>query len=101
MNIIALHYPLERRVFTGVFAVLLVLVFSYVYLVASTVLHVTARKNAEYNIQTESAKVATLEAQYLASSNQVAPEAFALTPVENKVYVYVNPERTLTLYDAR
>lgn len=99
MNILALNYPLERRLFTGVFCVLLILLLSYVYLVASTVLHVTARKNAEYSIQSESAKVAALEAAYLAKSRTLSFEEFALVEVENKAYVYLNPERTLTLYD--
>ena len=101
MKFLALTYPLERKTFITLAVIAGVCVIAYIYFVASTIFHVTARKDAEYALQVQSALVADLEAQYLSQQQMIArnSDMLELQQIQAKSYVSLAPDRRLTLYD--
>lgn len=101
-NVLAITHPLERRVCLTLAIAFFVLLIAYTYLISATVFHVTARKSTEYQNQVIAARVADLEATFLVQSDAIAESAterFGLSPVQEKRFVRIAPDRTLTLYD--
>ena len=101
-KVLAITHPTEKRILATLAVAFLVLVLAYVYLVAATVFHVTARKNIQYQAQIRAAYVADLEAEFLNKSTLIARSTHTvsdLSPVKEKHFVRITPGRTLTLYD--
>lgn len=101
-TVLAITHPYERRIVLGLTALFFILLIAYTYFISATVFHVTARKSVEYQNQIVAARVADLEATFLVKSDAItadAVEAFALQPVQEKRFVRIAPDRTLTLYD--
>ena len=101
-NVIAATHPIEKRVLMSLAVAFFVLLIAYTYLISATVFHVTARKSIEYQNQIVAAQVADLEATFLVKSDAITRNAthnFALTPIQEKRFVRIAPDRTLTLYD--
>lgn len=103
-TILAITHPTEKRILAGLAVLFFILVITYTYLIASTVFHVTARKNIQYQAQVRAAHVADLEATFLKESTKIARAAegaTSLSPIKEKHFVRIAPGRTLTLYDER
>lgn len=101
-KVLAITHPTEKKILATIAIAFFVLVLAYVYLVAATVFHVTARKNIQYQAQVKAAHVADLEAKFLEESSSIARSAYeksGLLPVKEKRFVRIAPGRTLTLYD--
>tara|TARA_B100000508_G_scaffold60333_1_gene47058 strand:+ start:106753 stop:107070 length:318 start_codon:yes stop_codon:yes gene_type:complete len=101
-KILAVTHPTEKRILASLAVAFFVLVVAYMYLVAATVFHVTARKNIQYQSQIRAAHVADLESEFLKESTSIARAARGesdLSPVKKKHFVRIAPGRTLTLYD--
>lgn len=84
------EFRYERAFLNSVFILLALFAVSYVYLVASSALHVIARNQAlQASIQYEST-VGELEREYFSLSGTITPsrgETLGLVPVERTQYV--------------
>jgi len=82
---------MERLLFRFLAAVLVGLIFAYVYFVSASVLNVVARKEALSNIASLGSSVALLERDYYAATAAITPstgENLGLTPISNTRYVH-------------
>ena|SRR3989338_78693 len=85
------EHPLEHTAFRIFSATLLVLVFSYIYLVGSSAFNVIARKEALAQSARVGASIGVSEREYFAASQKVTPEeglSLGLAPVAKTAYVY-------------
>ena len=88
---LAREFAIERRAFSILSTLLIVLIAAYLYFVASSILNVMGRADAERSIRSIESNVATLEQQYLALSNSVSTQTATeqgLAEVQNVSYVY-------------
>ncbi|RJR13667.1 hypothetical protein C4585_01695 [Candidatus Parcubacteria bacterium] len=88
---LAVEHPMERLLFRFLAAVLVGLIFAYVYFVSASVLNVVARKEALSNIASLGSSVALLERDYYAATAAITPstgENLGLTPISNTRYVH-------------
>lgn len=84
------EHPYEVLVRRALFAALVVGFFVYASLVATSVLHVIARKQAVNDTAAASARIAALEQDYFALSASISLDRaseFDLTAVSNKHFV--------------
>ncbi len=85
------EHPFESTAFNTFFGILMLLVFSYIYLVGSTALNIIARKEALAKAALAGATIGNFEREYFAISQTVKPgagEPLGLFPVSNIAYVY-------------
>ena len=83
--------PLERYAVSALSITLVLLVAAYMYFVASSILNVMARSDAQRGMRAIEGSMGALEQQYLALSRSVdvaSASAIGLAPVESTAYVY-------------
>lgn len=85
------EHPLEHTAFRIFSATLLLLTFSYIYLVGSSAFNVIARKEAMAQSARVGASIGASEREYFTASQKVTPEeglSLGLAPVAKTAYVY-------------
>ena len=85
------EHPFENAAFNTFIAVLMLLIFTYVYLVGSSALNIIARKEALAQAEQAGSEMGRFEREYFAASEKVTPEAglsLGLAPVAKTAYVY-------------
>jgi len=87
----AYELAIERRAFSILGALLVALIAAYLYFVASSILNVIGRADADRQAQATAGDVAELEQRYLALSQSVTQDSaseLGLAPVQAVGYVY-------------
>ena len=90
-SILAIEHPLERRLWAVFFAALAILFFAYLYFVASSVMNIVARKEADARATDLQGSIGALEQRYFELSQALTPESastLGLSPVKKTAYVY-------------
>ena len=90
-SILAVEHPLEKRLFTIFFAALAILFLAYLYFVASSVMNIVARKEADARASNLQGSIGTLEQKYFELTQALTPESagsLGLAPVRKTAYVY-------------
>ena len=91
LPILAVEHPLERRLLTFFFGLLIVVFFAYLYFVAASVMNIVARKEADARATNLQGSIGTLEQKYFELSQALTPESastLGLAPVSQTAYVY-------------
>jgi hypothetical protein len=91
LNVLAFEYPAERIAFFALSILLAILFCGYFYFVASSVLNIIARKEADAQSAQLQGSIGTLEEQYFALSQTLSPAdatTLGLSPVAQTQYVY-------------
>ena len=82
-----------------VFTCLIGLVFSYIYLLSLTVVHVVMRKEADRNMSAVRSEISTLEASYMNAQHRISTEIAArgdLVAADQKIFIN-RSEKSLVL----
>lgn len=85
------EHPFESVAMRMVLAILLTLIFSYIYFVGASVLNIIARKEALAETERLNGAIGNIERDYFAISHNITPESgteLGLSPVSHTAYVY-------------
>lgn len=89
--ILSVEHLYERTAFRVLFAVLGILLCSYLYFVGSSVLNIIARKEATRASASLQGAISQLEKEYFVLTESVTPasaESIGLAPIGTTLYVY-------------
>lgn len=88
---LSLEHPMERMIARTLFALIVLSIFAYLYLVSASVLNVMARREADAQTVKYQSSIAQMESQYFALQKGVDESdaaSLGLAPIKGTQYVY-------------